>query len=156
MKHKTLPLSFVIVFAATFLTSTALVQRADAACSYARTAGTYGFSDSGTIIGLGARAAAGILTFDASGNVQGPVTASLNGVVSQTTLSGSYTVNGDCSGSASFAELDQSGNVILTATVNIFWDNNVRDARFIFTSVVLANGTALSTVINGSATKQIP
>ncbi len=124
-------------------------------CSFARAAGNYGFSDSGTIVGVGPRAAVGLLSFNAAGQIKGHVTASLNGGVSQTTLSGTYAVNPDCTGTTTFTELDQNGNPVLTATVAIVWDDNMREARFLFTSVVLANGTPLATAINGTARKLI-
>ena len=62
-------------------------------------------------------------------------------------------MNPDCSGSASFGEFDQSGHLILTATAAVVWDDNMQEARWIFTSLVLANGTPLSTVISGNARK---
>ena len=122
-------------------------------CSLARAAGQYGFSDSGTIVNIGSRAATGLLVFDTAGNMSGVVTATLNGSVSETTASGTYTVNPDCSGSASFGEFDQSGHLILTATAAVVWDDTMREARWIFTSLVLSNGTPLSTVISGNARK---
>lgn len=125
-------------------------------CSFAQAAGHYAFSDSGTVINVGPRAAVGLLTFDAIGQINGQVTASLDGDVSQTTLSGTYTVNPNCSGTATFAELDQNGNPVLTATVAITWNSNMAEARFLFTSVVLANGSSLATAINGDARKLVP
>lgn len=122
-------------------------------CSFPGAAGTYGFSDSGTIVGVGPRAAVGLLSFNAAGQIKGQVTASLNGAVSQTTLSGTYAVSPDCSGTTTFTELDQNGNPVLTASVAIAWDDNMREARFLFTSVVLANGTPLATAVNGAARK---
>jgi hypothetical protein len=122
-------------------------------CSFARAAGNYGFSDSGTIVGVGPRAAVGLLRFNAAGQISGQVTASVNGGVSQTTLSGTYAVNPDCTGTTTFTEFDQNGNPVLTASVAIAWDDNMREARFLFTSVVLANGTPLGTAINGTARK---
>lgn len=147
---------FVIVIAATIVTSVAATAQAGNACSFARAAGKYGTSDSGTVVGIGPRAADALLTLDAAGNIGGPVTASLNGSVTHWTLSGTYTVNRDCTGTASFSELDQSGNVILTATVDFVWVNNMREILFIFTSATLANGTPLGTVINGNAKKLVP
>src|SRR5262250_2205971 len=97
MKRNIVPTrSVLITFAMAFVTiaSSAHAQR----CSLDGVAGKYGFSDSGTIVGGGARAAVGLLTFNAEGKVNGSVTASLNGSISQTTLSGTYTVNPDCSG----------------------------------------------------------
>ena len=122
-------------------------------CSLAGAAGKYAFSDHGTVVDIGPRAAVGLLTFQASGKVEGPVTASLNGTITQTTLSGTYAVNPDCSGTAAFGEYDSSGNLILTATVAIVWDAGMREARFLFTSVVIANGPSLSIAIDGDARK---
>ncbi len=124
-------------------------------CSFAGAVGNYGFSDSGTVVGVGPRAAVGLLTFNAAGQIKGQVTASLNGGVSQTTLSGTYAVNPDCTGTTTFTELDQNGSPVLKATVAIAWDDNMREARFLFTSVVLANGTPLATAINSAARKVI-
>lgn len=131
-----------------------LVPAAYAAqCSPEGVAGNYGFSDSGMVINLGPRAAVGLVSFNTAGEVHGQVTASLNGGILQTTLSGTYTLNPDCSGAATFGELDQAGRLVLTATVTLVWDDDVREARFLFTSVVLANGTSLPTAVNGVARK---
>lgn len=148
--------TFVIVFAVSTLMSIAAVADDGGACSFARAAGKYGTSDSGTVVGIGPRAADALLTLDTAGNIGGPVTASLNGSVSHSKLSGTYTVNRDCTGSASFSEFDLSGNLILTATVDFVWVNNMREIVFIFTSATLANGTSLATVINGTAKKLVP
>lgn len=149
--------ALVIVFAATILTSMAATAQAKKnACSFARAAGKYGTSDSGTVVGIGPRAADALLTLDTEGNIGGPATASLNGSVTHSTLSGTYTVNPDCTGTASFSEFDQSGNVIITATVDFVWVDNMREILFIFTSAKLANGTPLGTVINGNAKKLVP
>ncbi|HKU27673.1 MAG TPA: hypothetical protein VJQ54_19540 [Candidatus Sulfotelmatobacter sp.] len=157
MKRITVSTTLLILFAAAlFVSRTAAAQSATAPCLLSRTAGNYSFSDSGTIVGIGARAAVGSLSFDATGNVTGKVTASLNGNVSTTSLAGTYSVNPDCSGVTTFSESDQSGNLILTATVQIVWDDNMREARFLFTSVTLANGTPLATVVNGDARKVVP
>ena len=146
----------VIVLAATIMVSVAATAEDGNACSFARAAGRYGTSDSGTVVGIGPRAANALLTLDAAGNIGGPVSASLNGSVTHSTLTGTYTVNRDCTGNASFSELDQSGNLLLTATVDFIWVNNMREILFIFTSAKLANGTPLAVVINGNAKKLVP
>ena len=69
---------------------------------------------------------------------------------------GSYTVNPDCTGTTMFGEYDSSGNLIITATVALVWDANVREFRFLFISAVLPSGTVLPTVINGDARKLVP
>jgi uncharacterized protein YdeI (BOF family) len=125
-----------------------------AQCSFTRAAGTYGISDSGTVVGIGPRAAVGTLTLDAAGNLNGEVTASLNGTILAGTLSGTYEVKSDCTGTASFTEIDQFGHNI-AAKVSAVWDDNMRQLRFLFTSITL-NGTPLGIVINGDGRKLVP
>ena len=118
--------TLVLVFAATLVVTMAATSQAvagDHACSLARAAGSYGVSDSGTVVGIGPRAAIGMVTLDAAGNLTGTVTASLNGTVTETTASGTYTVNPDCTGVANISEFDQSGNLLLTATENAVCGN---------------------------------
>jgi hypothetical protein len=133
--------------------STTVWADEEAGCSVARAAGVYGVSDSGTVIGVGPRVALALLTLDAAGNISGPVTSSLNGSVSTGTLSGAYKVNSDCTGSTTFGEYDSSGNLLVSATVALVWDDHMREFRFLFTSATLPNGTSLATAINGDARK---
>jgi len=125
------------------------------ACSLARAAGKYGVSDSGTVDGIGPRVGIGLVTLDAAGNLKGTVTASLNGTVTESTASGTYTVNPDCTGVATFSEFDASGNLLLTATESAVWDDNMRELRFIFTSAKLPDGTPLAAVVSGNARKLV-
>jgi hypothetical protein len=154
MKHKMVGTTLTGLFAAVLTAGLGLPAHAyDNACSLAGAAGTYGVSDSGAVIGIGPRAAVAQLTLDAAGNINGTVTASLNGTVTSGTLSGTYTVSPDCTGTTTFSEYDSSGDLLITATVALVWDDNMRVFRFLFTSAVLPNGTSLPTVINGDARK---
>jgi len=139
----------VMAMALASLVPSAVAQQ----CSSAGAVGKYAFSDHGTVIGVGPRAAVGLLTFKPSGQIEGTVTASLDGNIAQTVLSGTYAVNPDCSGTATFGEFDGSGNLILTVTVAIAWDASMQEARFLFTSVVLADGPSLPIAIDGDARK---
>ena len=143
-------LSFAMVLA--FLAPAAFATN----CSMTTAAGTYGLSDSGTVVGVGPRAAVGQVTFDTSGNVNGTATASLNGQVARATVSGTYTVNSDCTGTIAISEFDLLGNLLATATADLVWDDHMREIRFLFTSLVLANGTSLATAINGADRKLVP
>jgi hypothetical protein len=137
----------------TALLSTAYGQ----SCSLARAAGQYGFSDSGTVVGVGPRVAVGKFTLDAAGNLNGKATSSLNGTIADETFSGTYTANSDCTGTFNNVQiLDLSGNLLLTITADLAWDDNMKQLRFIFTSAVLPNSTSLLTVINGEARKLVP
>lgn len=117
-------------------------------CSNTTVAGKWGFTTNGTVVGIGPRDSLGIFTLDGSGNlVNGKATASLNGSVTEETFSGAYSVNPDCTGKLSIQISDSSGNKILSATLNLVFDDNLRELRAIFTSAVLPNGTPLGTVI---------
>jgi hypothetical protein len=64
--------------------------------------GTYMVSGTGTIVGLGPIAAVGKTTYDGKGNLTDTYTGSVNGTIYRgVTLTGTYTVNPDCTGSLS-------------------------------------------------------
>jgi hypothetical protein len=69
---------------------------------------------------------------------------------------GATTVNSDCTGSADIDLFDLSGNKIATITTEVLFLDNMTEAREIFTSVVLANGTPLTTVITLDAKRFFP
>ena len=126
-------------------------------CSLARAAATYAFSDSGTIIGVGPRVAVGVLTLDAAGNLlNGKATSSLNGAIAQEAFSGTYSVSSDCRGTFAIDVRDLSGNLLLTISGGLAWDDNMKEIRLIFTSAALADGTPLSIIISGEGRKLVP
>ena len=163
MKRKIVLTTLVIVFAMTLAATVAsappktlrtTAQPEDAAaCSLVGAAGTYGFNTSGTVIGVGPRVSAGIITLDAAGNVTGKATSSLNGVVAGETFAGTYMLNSECIGTFSIGVSDLAGNPLFNAKLNFVSDDNMRESRFIFTSIALPNGTALATVITGTSRK---
>ncbi len=156
MKRRIVVRTLLTVVAATLAASiSAIAQVGGAPCSLARAAGTYGVSDSGTIAVLGPRAAVGLLTLDATGNITATVTVNISGSVTTPTLSGTYSVASNCTGTTTFKEFDQSGNLILTAEAALVWDANMQEIRFLFTSVAL-EGKPLQTVISGNARKLVP
>ena len=124
------------------------------ACSLARSAGKWSFTDQGTVLGIGSRTAVGVFTLDRTGNLQnGVATASLAGAVASETFSGTYTVNGDCTGTIT-VQISASGTEILTVTLSIAFDEDMNHLRGIFTSATTPNGTQLLTVINLDGRKQ--
>lgn len=121
-------------------------------CSLTSVEGKWGFTTNGTVVGIGPRDSLGIFTLDGDGNlVNGKATASLNGVVTDETFSGTYTVNHDCTGKLAIQIFDPSGNKILTATLDLVFDSNVREIRALFNSAVLPNNMPLATVITVEA-----
>ena len=64
--------------------------------------GTYVVYGTGTVVGLGPLAAVGEITYDGRGNSTATYTASVNGTIHKdVTVTGTYTVNPDCTGSHS-------------------------------------------------------
>jgi len=151
MKHQNgLTLLAGLVFTAVFLSAAPNAQAGQ--CSLAGVAGKWGFTTSGTIVGIGPRSSLGIFTLDGAGNLLGgKATASLNGSVTDETFAGTYTVNPDCTGKLAITISDLAGNKILAATLDLVFDDTVRQLRGIFTSAVLPNGTPLGTVITVDA-----
>jgi hypothetical protein len=91
---------------------------------------------------------------DGNGNLRNGVAASsLNGSVASETFSGTYTVNPDCSGSFD-VKIYSGGTEVFELTAFTAFDDDMREMRALFTSVVAPDGTALQTVINLDARKQ--
>jgi hypothetical protein len=158
MKHKIARTAFVVIFAAAVVASMAVPAQADDhhhQCSLAGAAGNWGFTDNGTVLGVGPRTAVGILTLDASGNVlNGKATSSLNGSIAAETFSGNYSVNPDCTGTLSVT-IFVGGVPAYDVTLYIAFDDDMRALRGLFTSVVVEpSGTLLSTVIGLDGRRQ--
>ena len=69
-------------------------------CTERSARGTYGFALLGTISSIGLVSTGGATTFDGQGHQSGKFTATTLGSVDQFTFTGKYTVNSDCSGTA--------------------------------------------------------
>jgi hypothetical protein len=126
----------LILFAAIISIAPAAHARS---CSLSGVAGTYGYTTSGSIPTLGAVAAVGRISLDASGNLTGAQTASFSGALVPETLSGNYTVNADCTGTAT-VNVYHGGVLARTTTLSVVWDSNQRELRAIF----LTAGTVLT------------
>jgi hypothetical protein len=113
-------------------------------CSLSGVAGTYGYTTSGSIP-TGAVAGVGHITLDSSGNATGAQTVSFNGVIVPEALSGTYSVNADCTGTATI-NVYHGGVLARTSNLNVVWDSNQRELRAIF----LTAGTVLT--VNGRKT----
>jgi hypothetical protein len=85
--------------------STQRGARATEGCTNHSLRGAYGFASDGQAFGpagteIADIAAAGRIVFDGHGNLTGRETESLNGVITMPSLSGTYTVLPDCTGTA--------------------------------------------------------
>ena len=154
MKNKVAGGCLASLFAAALLFSTVAPAHASGPCSLARAAGSWSLTDSGTVIGVGDRVAVGVFKLDASGNLTNGVAASsLAGTVASETFSGTYTVNPDCSGSFD-VKIYSGGVEIFEFTAFTAFDDDMKEMRAVFTSVVPPIGPPLATVIGLQARKQ--
>jgi hypothetical protein len=134
---------------ATICIASLLPMRAHAArCSIASVAGNWAYTYNGIVFVPSPLpvAAVGHAQLDSSGNLAGTQTHTLAGQTEVEDISGTYTVNKDCTGSMTI-NVSVNGQLLRTATLNVAYDTNVNHARMIFTSLILADGTNLPAVI---------
>ena len=127
-----------------------------AACTSATAAGSFGFTTTGTLIlpsGPAPVAAVGLVAFDLNGNITGSQDRSVGGAFAHETLTGTLTVNRDCTISLVANVYDSSGNLARTSTIPGVLVNNGKQIRAIFESVVLPNGVNLPSVLTIEANR---
>ena len=127
-----------------------------AACTSATAAGTFGFTTTGTLIlpsGPVPVGAVGLITFDLNGNAAGSQDRSLGGAFAHETLTGTLTVNRDCTISLLANVFDSAGTLVRTSTIDGVLVNNGKQIRGIFETVVLANGVSLGSVLTVDANR---
>ena len=127
-----------------------------AACTSATAAGTFGFTTTGILIlpapsGPVPVGAVGLITFDLNGNAAGSQDRSLGGGFAHETLTGTLTVNRDCTISLLANVFDSTGTLVRTSTIDGVLVNNGKQIRAIFETVVLANGVSLGSVLTTEA-----
>jgi len=157
MKSNVSPITSVVVLTVIFAFNmpSRVAAEDSKKCSAANAAGQWGFTISGSIPAIGPVGAVGIFTQDSSGNITGTETRSLNGDVADETLAGTATVNADCSGTDTF-QVFESGILVRTSVVNVVYDNNRREARALFTSIILPDGTPLPSILTVEAHRLFP
>jgi hypothetical protein len=146
-------ISFGLILAAALLLSAVPLAQADGSCTMASAAGSWGFTDNGTVLGIGPRTAVGIFTLDRHGNLtNGVATSSLNGMVAAETFSGTYTINPDCTGTVS-VKIYSGSTELFSVTLSTVFDDNMTELRGLFTSIVTPTGVSLPNVIGLQAKK---
>lgn len=106
-------------------------------CSSQTIKGPYGISTTGSILfggPVGLVADVGVLTFDGNSGASQTSTVSLNGtIIHRSSLSGSYTVNADCTGDLSLVLPTPTGTTTSTSQF-----------------VIVRNGEELQTIVTGA------
>ena len=122
-------------------------------CSFRTSAGNFGFTLTGVVIlttGPVPIAAVGRAALEASGNVTGTESRSVGGGFADETFTGTYTVNADCTGTATL-KFYESGQLVRTSVLSIVFDSNAREIRMVQKSLQLPNNTFLPAVITVEA-----
>ena len=111
-----------------------IVQSAQAhQCTLADAAGRFGYTSNGSIVTppVGLFTAVGHVTFTETGTFTGAQTTSIAGNLVDETVQGTYTVNADCTGSATVYVYH--GSVLARVSrINLVWDAHQNEARAIF------------------------
>jgi hypothetical protein len=127
-------------------------------CSTAGAAGKWAYTYTGTIFipsGPVPAASVGRFTEDASGNLTGSQTRSVAGSSGVEDISGTISVNRDCTATATIS-VYVNGQLQRTAVLAVVFDTHMNHARGIFESLVLPNGTNVPVVITSDNSKMFP
>ncbi len=127
-------------------------------CSLAGTVGDWAYTYTGTIFtpnGPLPAAAVGHFHSDTAGNVTGSQARSVAGSPGLEDISGTVSVNKDCTASAT-VDVFVNGQLQRAAVLAVVYDNNMNHARAIFQSLTLPNGTNVPVVITIDYTRLFP
>jgi hypothetical protein len=110
---------------------------AQSACAATSFSGAYGYADSGyaydTQGNLHIAASAGRIVADGNGNLTGADTISVDGVIARRTYTGTYSMNGNCTGSITIQTTVAGVSGISTSHGDIVAVNNTREINYIQT-----------------------
>jgi len=122
-------------------------------CSTQKAAGDYGFTLTGVILtssGSIPAAAVGRATVDVSGHVTGSEARSVAGGYADETLTGTLTVNSDCTGSMTL-NFYEAGTLARTSVLSVAFVDNKQALRMVQKSFTLPNVANLPVVITAEA-----
>jgi len=143
------------VLAATFVIFLAPVEAEAGHCSTAAAAGNWAYTYTGTIFtpsGPLPAASVGHYMQDKAGNVSGSQARSVAGSSGVEDISGTVSVNHDCTATATLNVL-VDGQLQRTATLALVYDSDGNHARMIFQSLTLPNGTNVPVVLTIDANR---
>jgi hypothetical protein len=125
------PITLGIILCSALLGFVQVVQARE--CTVSDAAGRYGYTSSGSIVTppVGPFTAVGHVTFTESGTFSGAQTTSIAGNLVDEILQGTFTVNPDCTGSAT-VYVFHGTTLARTSRINLVWDIHQNEARAIF------------------------
>lgn len=125
-------------------------------CTMLGASGKYGFTLTGVLItptGAVPVAAVGKATVDANGQVTGSEARSVGGGYADETLSGTLTINGDCTGTMTL-EFFEDGTLVRTSVLSVVFVSGQTELQMVQKSLTLPNGATVPVVITANAKKQ--
>jgi len=133
----------------------ALLPTANAVCSNATVAGSYGFTTNGVLFAPGPVpvAAAGLITFDLKGDVDGNQNRSVGGAFLHETFQGTYTISNDCALQFTVNVYDDAGTLLRTSVVDGVVVDNGKQVKAMFESITLPNGAMLGSALTADAVR---
>ena len=127
-----------------------------ATCSAATVHGDWALTLSGTLLlPTGPVPVAAIVkgTLNLDGTVTGGEARNVGGQFADETMSGTFTVNPDCTGAAT-VNFYEDGQLVRTSTLAMVFDDNSKQVRMVQSSLVLPNGTPLPVIVLVEGRKQ--
>jgi hypothetical protein len=134
------------------------LQAQAALCSTAGVAGNWGYTYTGTIFttsGPLPLASVGHFRQNPWGSLSGSQTRSVAGQAGVEDISGTISVNGDCTASATI-NVSVNGQVVRTAVIALLYDGGANHVRGIFESLTLPDGTNVPVVITIEGSRVVP
>ena len=154
MKRTTAARNFAIALATVLIPGIApQAQAGDGkGCSTATLTGTFAYTATGFLVAppqsAGPFASVGTQTFDGNGGTTATATVSLNGNILNVAITGTYTVNPDCTGSMTLNITSQNPPVSLTNHLSFAIGDNGAEFRAIQTDP--------GVIVTGAGRKQFP
>jgi len=157
MKRNIARSTLLISVAALCLGVVPAVQAADH-CSNAKAAGNWGLTLTGTLLlptGPVPGAAVGRVRIDADGNVSGTEARNVGGGFANETLTGSLTVNSDCTATLT-VNIYESGVLVRTSVLAAVFVDDSNKVRMVQESLTLPDGTTIPVVITVEGIRLFP
>jgi hypothetical protein len=159
VKRNTVRTALVAISIAIFYMTLAPAAQAGNLCSTAKAAGDWGFILTGTLLlptGPVPAAAIAAGTFDTQGNITSATEArNVGGSFANETLTGSWTVSSDCTGTLT-VNAYESGVLVRTSVVSLVFVNNMGEIFAVQQSLTLPDGTTLPIVLTFDAKRVFP
>jgi hypothetical protein len=145
----------LVLFALAMFVVSATLSAYAQQCSLTGAAGPYGFTGTGTLFlptGAVQIAAVGRINLRADGTLVGTEARSVGGDFANETLTGTWTVNANCSFKLT-AKVFVSGVLVRTSVLVGVLDENMTEARDVQKSLILPDGTNVPVVVTFEARK---